>query len=195
LARQCLLSLVVAASVSFEASAQQSAPAILSPEKAPEAELVPRGQRKVDTIKFSAWEKTCFRSPNAKLVCRTSANGTREAGQQVARIDLVEREGDPQARLQMLLPVGLYLQAGVKVTVDKGAGVRVPYNWCFSNICVAAAPVPADFVKQLESGQALSFEVVDAAILATKATLPLSNFRVIHQGPPAQTYDHGLDSK
>ena len=46
------------------------------------------------------------------------------------RIDVIERQGS--ARLQMLLPVGLYLQAGVRLKVDTGSReVTVPYNWCF----------------------------------------------------------------
>ena len=60
----------------------------------------------------------CFKTPGTNLVCRTSISGTFETGQSAVRIDLIEREGDKAARLQMFLPVGLYLQAGVKITID-----------------------------------------------------------------------------
>ena len=72
------------------------------------------------------------------MVCRTSISGTFETGQSAVRIDLIEREGDKAARLQMFLPVGLYLQAGVKITIDQGAAYRFPYVWCLTNTCIAA---------------------------------------------------------
>ena len=49
------------------------------------------------------------------MVCRTTISGTFETGQSAVRIDLIEREGDKAARLQLFLPVGLYLQAGVSL--------------------------------------------------------------------------------
>src|SRR5215204_5058944 len=83
-------------------------------------EFALRGQRAARDIKYSDWRKVCFKTPATNMVCRTSISGTFETGQSAVRIDLIEREGDKAARLQMFLPVGLYLQAGVKVTIDQG---------------------------------------------------------------------------
>ena len=83
-----------------------------------------RGQRAASEIKYSDWRKICFKTPGTNLVCRTSISGTFETGQSAVRIDLIEREGDKAARLQLFLPVGLYLQAGVKITIDQGS--RLP---------------------------------------------------------------------
>lgn len=52
--------------------------------------------------------------------------------------DLVEREGEGSARLQLFLPVGLYLPAGVQLTIDRGSVYRIPYVWCLTNACIAA---------------------------------------------------------
>jgi invasion protein IalB len=43
------------------------------------------------------------------------------------RFDLIEREGDAAARMQIFVPTGLYLQPGIKLTVDRGTPVQVPY--------------------------------------------------------------------
>ena len=80
-----------------------------------------RGRRAAREIKYSDWRKFCFKTPGTNMVCRTSITGTFETGQSAVRIDLTEREGDKAARLQLFLPVGLYLQAGVKITIDQGA--------------------------------------------------------------------------
>ena len=95
------------------------------------------------------------------MVCRTSISGTFETGQSAVRIDLIEREGDKAARLQMFLPVGLYLQAGVKITIDQGAAYRFPYVWCLTNTCIAADLADPKLIKEMETGQKLQLEVVD----------------------------------
>lgn len=89
-----------------------------------------RGQRAARDIRYSDWHKVCFKAPGTNMVCRTSINGKFATGQSAIRIGLIEREGDMAARLQMFLPVGLYLQAGVKITIDQGAAHRFPYVWC-----------------------------------------------------------------
>ena len=80
-----------------------------------------RGQRAARDIKYSDWRKVCFKAPGTNMVCRTAISGKFETGQSAVRIGLIEREGDKAARLQMFLPVGLYLQAGVKITIDQGS--------------------------------------------------------------------------
>jgi invasion protein IalB len=97
------------------------------------------------------------------------------------------------ARLQMFLPVGLYLQSGVKLTVDQGAAYRVPYMWCLTNTCIAADLADPKLVKEMETGQKLSLEVVDSSVLAVSTSLPLNQFRTVHEGIPAQTFEQAID--
>ena len=104
------------------------------------------------------------------MVCRTSINGTFETGQSAVRIDLVEREGDKAARLQLFLPVGLYLQAGVKITIDQGTPYRIPYVWCLTNTCIAGNLAEPSLLKGLESGKTLLLEVVDSSLLTVSTS-------------------------
>jgi invasion protein IalB len=116
------------------ANAQQPAKPEGSPpsEKSAGQEFAPRGQRAAREIKYSDWRKTCFKAHGTDMACRTSIAGTFETGQSAVRIDLIECEGEKAARLQLLLPVGLYLQAGVRLTIDQGATYRIPYMWCLT---------------------------------------------------------------
>ena len=93
-------------------------------EKSARQEFAPRGQRPAREIKYSDWRKTCFKAHETKMVCRTSITGTFETGQSAVRINLIEREGEKASRLQLFLPVGLYLQAGVKITIDQGSSYQ-----------------------------------------------------------------------
>src|SRR5215831_6670261 len=84
----------------------------------PQAEVAPRGQRStVRQIKYGDWQKYCFKTPGTNQVCRTTISGTFDTGQSAVRADLIEREGGGKARLQLFLPIGMYLQAGVKLIV------------------------------------------------------------------------------
>src|SRR5258706_10553256 len=134
-------------------------------ERPPGQEFALRGQRAAREIKYSDWRKFCFKVPGANMVCRTTITGTFETGQSAVRIDLIEREGDNSARLQLFLPVGLYLQAGVRITIDQGGTHRIPYVWCLTNTCIAGDLADPGLIKEMESGQKLQLEVVDSSVL------------------------------
>lgn len=177
------------------ASAQQAAKpeSGAASEKPAGQEFALRGERAARDIKYSDWRKFCFKVPGTNMVCRTSISGTFETGQSAVRIDLVEREGDKAARLQMFLPVGLYLQAGVKITIDQGAAYRFPYVWCLTNTCIAADLADPALIKEMEKGQKLQLEVVDSSVLAVTTALPVDQFAAVRQGTPTQTFEQDID--
>ena len=114
-------------------------------------------------------------------------------GQSAVRIDLIEREGDKAARLQLFLPVGLYLQAGVRITIDQGAAHRIPYVWCLTNTCIAADVADAGLLKEMETGREVVLAVVNSSVLTVTTSLPLHQFAAVRQGPPAQTFEQAID--
>jgi invasion protein IalB len=142
--------------------------------------------------KYSAWAKLCFKGSDGATICRTTSSGTDDNGQVVLRVDLIERADGGPARLQLFVPQGFNLPAGVKVTVDRGAATPVPYNWCLTNICIAAGPVVPSMVGEMESGQTLKIEqgTFNSSTVATN--VPLDRFSAAHRGPP-ETYDFSLD--
>src|SRR6185295_6327776 len=97
-----LLGIALASAIASGAMAQ----------KAATDEFAVRGQREARAIKYGDWEKVCFKPGGAKMVCRTTIAGRFETGQIAVRVYVVEREGDGVARLQLFLPVGLYMPAG-----------------------------------------------------------------------------------
>ncbi len=157
------------------------------------AAITPRGQRTADDIKYGAWQKLCFRAAGAQALCRTSITGTYETGQTAVRIDLIEREGEKTARLQVFVPVGMYLQAPAKLRVDQGTPYQVPYTWCLSNACIAGDVASPKLIKDMEGGKTLALEVVDNKLLSVTTSLPLAQFASVRKGPPVQTFDQDID--
>ena len=172
---------------------QPAKPGAAPGEKPAGQEFASRGQRAAREIKYSDWRKTCFKIPGTNLVCRTSIAGTFATGQSAVRIDLIERQGDKAARLQLFLPVGLYLQAGAKITIDGGTAHRIPYVWCLTNTCIAADLADPGLLKEMESGKILALEVVDSSVLTVSTSVPLNQFATVRQGVPAQTFEQAID--
>jgi invasion protein IalB len=161
--------------------------------KPPGQEFALRGQRAAREIRYSDWRKFCFKVPGTNTVCRTTITGTFETGQSAVRIDLIERQGDKAARLQLFLPVGLYLQAGVKITIDQGASYRIPYVWCLTNTCIAADLADPALLKEMETGQKLVLEIVDSSVQSVSTSLAINQFATVRQGPPTQTFEQAVD--
>ncbi len=157
------------------------------------AEIAPRGQRSVNDIKYGEWKKLCFRAAGAPLLCRTSISGTYETGQMAVRIDLIERENGGNARVQIFVPVGMYLRIPAKLKVDSGAYHPIPYNWCLSNGCIAGDVASSKLIREMKAGKTLTLEVVDANLLSRSTYLPLAEFSTVHNGPPAQTLEQDIE--
>jgi invasion protein IalB len=156
-------------------------------------EIGQRGERKAREIKYGDWQKFCFKTPGSNMVCRTTISGTWETGQSAVRIDLIEREGEDTARVQLFLPVGLYLQTAARLTVDQGKPYQVPYVWCLTNTCIAGDKANPGLVKEMGSGEKLKLEVVDTNLLSVSTLLPLDRFASVRKAPPSQIYQQDVD--
>jgi invasion protein IalB len=141
-----LLAAVASVAPNQQAASQQNSTTAPKPGA---TEVAPRGQRDVKDVTYGDWRKLCFKPGGAKLSCRTSITGTFSTGQMAVRLDIIEREGDHTARLQLFAPVGMYLPAGVKLTVDQGTSYQVPYNWCLTNACIASEVADPKMVQEM----------------------------------------------
>jgi invasion protein IalB len=158
-----------------------------------QATIGPRGERKAREIKYGDWQKFCFKTPGSDMVCRTTIAGTWETGQSAVRVDLIEREGENTARVQLFLPVGLYLQKAATLSVDQGKPYQIPYVWCLTNTCIAGDKADPGLVKEMESGDKLKLEVVDTNLLSVSTLLPLGQFASARKGTPAQIFQQDID--
>jgi invasion protein IalB len=183
--------LAVASVASSQRAVSQQTSTVAS--KPAGTDVEPRGQREVKDITYGDWKKLCFKPGGAKMLCRTSITGTFATGQMAIRLDIIEREGDGTARLQMFAPVGVYLQKPVKLTVDQGKPHRVPYTWCLTNACIAGTVADPNMVKEMASGQTMRLEFVDSSLLTLTTSLPLGLFASAHKGAPAQTFEQDID--
>lgn len=171
-------------------SQQPPAPEIKAPGS---AELAPRGQRIARDIKYGNWQKFCFKPGGTAAVCRTTISGTFKTGQTAVRVDLIEREGESTARLQLFLPVGVYLKSGASLTVDQGHTYQLPYVWCLTNACIAADVADASLLGDMEAGQKLLLSVVDTSVLTVTTEISLKDFAATRRNAPTKIFEQALD--
>jgi len=165
-------------------------------ENFPEAEIATRGRQPDRPLTYTPWRKVCFKATQeagSKMVCRTTINGKWDTGQIALRVDLIEREGDPVARLQIFVPPGSFLQPGIKLTVDQGSPMQIPYVICLTNGCVAGSVANDRLIRDLESGQMLALETVNSNVVGVTNSLPLNEFAKVHQGAPEQIFEQKLE--
>jgi invasion protein IalB len=186
-----LLLVGVASVASSQRVASQQNPSVAP--KSADSAVAPRGQREVKDIAYGDWRKLCFKPGGASMLCRTSITGRFATGQMAIRLDIIEREGDGAARLQLFAPVGMYLQEAVKLTVDEGKSHRLPYTWCLANACIAGDVADPNLVREMASGHTLRLEFVDSSLLSLTTSLPLGQFGSAHEGAPAQTFEQDID--
>jgi len=163
-----------------------------------EQEIAARGRQHSRNLTYSDWKKVCFKGAqgaNAKMVCRTSTSGKWDTGQIALKVDLIERDAAPAARLQIFVLPGFFLQPGIKLTVDNGSSMHVPYTICLANGCVAGTVADPTFVLAMESGRTLSLDAVNTNVMIAIASLPLDTFAKAHQGAPATVFEQKLEGK
>jgi invasion protein IalB len=163
-----------------------------------EQEIAARGQQYARNLTYSNWSKICFRGAqggDTKTVCRTTMNGKWDTGQIALKVDLIEREDAPAQRLQIWVLPGFFLQPGIKMTVDNGSSMQVPYSICLTNGCVASTVAEPGFVRAMESGRTLSLDAVNTNVMTVITSLPLDTFAKAHQEAPAQVFEQKLEGK
>ncbi|AWL97054.1 invasion associated locus B family protein [Bradyrhizobium ottawaense] len=190
-ARNGLASLLLIAIAAATAAPGHAAPKGAQAERP--AEVATRGQREAKDISYGGWQKLCFKAGGAPTLCRTSITGQFATGQTAVRVDLIEREDAAAARLQLFVPVGMYLQQSPRLSVDQGAPFRLPYTWCLTNLCIAADVAAPKIIREMESGKTLTLELVDSNLLAMTTSIPLAQFATVRKGTPARTLEQDID--
>lgn len=79
-----------------------------------EAAISGRGERQLRPSKYYGWRKLCFQLTDAEPICRTTIMGVSETGQEMQRVDLIEKGAGKGGRLQIFVPPMLFLEAGVR---------------------------------------------------------------------------------
>lgn len=164
----------------------QPAPAQTAPSQASPAQPQ-QGPVKVDLVPTqNDWTKVCGRDQAAnKDICYTTRDFSTQSGEPpVLALAIYEIKGDDTRIIRLLVPVGLMLRPGFRVTVDKGATHDGAFEICFPNGCFAEAKVNGAVIDQTKKGSTLSVSVKNQVNNEITFVIPLAGFGKAFDGPP-----------
>jgi invasion protein IalB len=165
------LGFALAASV---ASAQETPPPAAAP-AAPEQQA-------------AGWVKLCGKDQKAtKEICFVQRELRTDSGQFLASAGIRGVEGEARKILLVQTPVGMLIQPGMRVQVDKGKQEAAKYTICFPNACFAELPVDEAFVGSLKKGNELILTTLNQQAKAVNFKLSLSGFTAAYDGPAIDT--------
>ncbi|WP_244635951.1 invasion associated locus B family protein [Chthonobacter albigriseus] len=161
------------------ASAQDAAPA-----QAPAAS----GQAAPPAADPNAWVKLCGSDPNTKKqICFTQRELRTDSGQFLASAGIREVNGESRKILLVQTPVGMLIQPGMRVQVDKGKQDAAKYTICFPNACFAELPITDDFISSLKKGSDLVLTTLNQQAKGVSFKISLKGFTSAYDGPAIDT--------
>jgi invasion protein IalB len=170
-----------------------AAPAPAAPALGAPAQPAPQPPSKVDLVSPEpSWVKLCGKEQTTgREACQTMRDFGSSADQPpMISMQVFELQGEEKRKLRfMILPIGMLLRPGFRVTVDKSEPIDGKYDMCFQNACTAEVDISAGMLNNLKKGQNL------AVIMRLPApgqpsgreltlNIPLKDFGTTFEGKP-----------
>jgi invasion protein IalB len=165
------------------------APSLVTSEVAAQVPMVPDDAAPQtlltpEELIYSPWTKLCRKGQDAKQVCFTSKVGRLRNGIAAVTAILMEQEDRPKKILRVTLPLGMSIQPGTRVIVDRGQPMTGAYVICFANGCIADYEASEELIGTLKMGRDLVVQGVRGTGQAVSLVLPLTDFAKAFEGPP-----------
>jgi invasion protein IalB len=170
------------------APAQGGQPQQPDPNAGPQSvTLQPVGQ---DWIKLCGSEQAPAPAPagTQRKICYTTRDfGQDPADGPILAMAVYDTQGEDMRILRFLTPVGLMLQRGIRVSVDKTPQMQQlegKYSICIPNGCFAELQLKGAQLESLKKGTALTVSVKNAYDNQVDFTIPLQGFGTAFDGQP-----------
>ncbi|MGE0627701.1 MAG: invasion associated locus B family protein [Hyphomicrobiaceae bacterium] len=144
------------------------------------AETLPGGASSLQET-YGSWTVSCRIADGRKLCSHSQVRGNQQTGQRNFAIELKPpRDGKTDGVL--VLPFGLALGAGVKLTLDdKALGQTIPFSTCVPSGCLVPVSFPAAAIAAIKKAKALSATATPAGSSEPAVfTLSLDGFTAAH---------------
>ncbi len=136
----------------------------------------------------SGWIKLCGKdAKDQKEICFVQRELRTDSGQFLASAGVRGVEGEARKVLLVQTPVGMLIQPGMRVQVDKGKQEAAKYTICFPNACFAELPVDDAFVASLKKGNELILTTLNQQAKAVNFKLSLAGFTAAYDGAAVDT--------
>lgn len=133
----------------------QAAPAPEVPAAAAAQPTAPTADRRTPTsTKFSDWTMECFEPAIEGLGCQATHRVIAGEGAQVVMVFSVASATNDAANVQIALPLGISLQAGIQLVVGTGYQANIPLSRCTPQGCLIEGKASAELLAALRRERA-----------------------------------------
>ncbi|HXY59261.1 MAG TPA: invasion associated locus B family protein [Methylocystis sp.] len=160
------------------ASAQQPAPAPAA------GQGQPQGPISVDLVGVEQdWVKVCGQADPQTTACYTVRDFGPKADQPIMAFQVFDQKGATDKLVRVLLPLGLQLKPGFRISVDSSPFESGGYEVCFQAGCFAEAKLKSSLVDSMKKGQQVTLVVKNAGGAEVTLKVPLAGFGKAYDGP------------
>lgn len=130
------------------------------------------------------WFKTCTKQEDTDI-CMVQNVSRASNGQVVTAVSLIQFTGKQnRAVFQVAVPPNRAIRPGVGVQIDDSQARKVDYSLCFSDRCIAEAPLNDELVAQMKKGGELKVASVNFQNQPNPISISLSGFTAAFDGDP-----------
>jgi len=123
------------------------------------------------------WLVSCA-SVTGTMACEAEQTLTiKKTGQILLKVSVRVPEKSEKGAMMLQLPHGMFLPDGVTLAIDGKAPKKEPIQTCDPKGCYVGLPLDAAFLKDMESGKALSVTFKDLKKNDIKIPVSLSGFK------------------
>jgi len=153
-------------------AAQQPAPA------QPEPQVTAQNRARV-----SGWVQRCVAAERSgPLQCVVEQSMAMEATGQMVMAVVIRIVPDTRVpMMQIQVPNGLYLPAGLKLRTDTGVGLDLAFQMCDQRGCFTGNPVSPELLAAFKAGKRLEATVQNMGRQPQLLTMPLDGFTAAYQ--------------
>jgi invasion protein IalB len=101
------------------------------------------------------WQTICVQREEKPACEVTQTMQLEKDGQAIFAMRITLFKQAENTVMEIALPLGLDLQAGIAFEVDENGEVNLPFSTCFAEGCAAVVTVDAGFINQLRQGAAM----------------------------------------
>lgn len=123
------------------------------------------------TGKFGAWVVECVQDTKLKPNCQVTHRSVSPDGKQTTLVFSLAKINDKDAVIQLALPLGFAIQAGVQLQVGSTYSTTATVSRCTMQGCIVEGPAPAELLSAMLKEK--SGKITVRSMQGESADLPL----------------------
>lgn len=140
-------------------------------------------------LAYTPWTKACRKDPDSgvRTTCFTVSSAKRkdmQVGDLMVSVAVIRQGDGSKPTLRVLVPLGMQLVMGIRITIDKQEPIQQPYVNCYSIGCFSDYVLNEEVLAGLKTGKTLFIQAINSNGSPLTYPIPLADFAGADSGNP-----------